>query len=366
MPSAAPSTAVLPSVGCVVTPRDTACQDSRSLRRRREVQSSQRPLGLAHGLRESSRDRAVPPGQHRVHGRGVRRGRGLRVQATTPCATTRTPIHPSAATCVTSQPAAAPTPGANPARARARSTTAATASTTTATARSTRQDEHCIGACSNNESGFNGNIAGQNNAPCKMDCYFDRRHGRRQRRLLLEPHAATRTSRSWRRAAPTIPTQVPGQQELRRLPDHAVRPVRWEHELHAVATGATADRWFRTAATASAAACSRSCLPRQNVNGTMMKVGVYLGSSSRRKPRQLHLDVILAGNPTRSSVTSACRSRPASTPATTASSASASRLPPDCTEQSCPTGVQKCGLPGQQPCPDGQYCVTGCCAVNPN
>ncbi|PKN36298.1 MAG: hypothetical protein CVU63_16950, partial [Deltaproteobacteria bacterium HGW-Deltaproteobacteria-20] len=37
-------------------------------------------------------------------------------------------------------------------------------------------------------------------------------------------------------------------------------------------------------------------------------------------------------------------------------------LPPECNnQQQCPTGVQACGLPGQDPCPDGFYCITGCC-----
>lgn len=37
----------------------------------------------------------------------------------------------------------------------------------------TISDKDCLGPCQNNESGFYGNIPGQNNAPCKMDCYFD-------------------------------------------------------------------------------------------------------------------------------------------------------------------------------------------------
>lgn len=34
-------------------------------------------------------------------------------------------------------------------------------------------DSDCFGVCDNNESGFEGQIPGQNAAPCKMDCYFD-------------------------------------------------------------------------------------------------------------------------------------------------------------------------------------------------
>src|SRR5258706_312705 len=39
------------------------------------------------------------------------------------------------------------------------------------------EDPNCLGACQNNEAGFSGNIPGQNNAPCKMDCYFDQDTG---------------------------------------------------------------------------------------------------------------------------------------------------------------------------------------------
>src|SRR5262249_51732889 len=33
-------------------------------------------------------------------------------------------------------------------------------------------DPDCLGACQNNEAGFYGSIPGQNNAPCKSDCYW--------------------------------------------------------------------------------------------------------------------------------------------------------------------------------------------------
>jgi hypothetical protein len=38
-------------------------------------------------------------------------------------------------------------------------------------------DPECLGACQNAEDTFAGNIPGQNNAPCKHDCYFDKDTG---------------------------------------------------------------------------------------------------------------------------------------------------------------------------------------------
>ncbi len=38
-------------------------------------------------------------------------------------------------------------------------------------------DPDCLGPCQNNEAGFQGNIPGQNNAPCKADCYWDKDSG---------------------------------------------------------------------------------------------------------------------------------------------------------------------------------------------
>jgi hypothetical protein len=33
--------------------------------------------------------------------------------------------------------------------------------------------------------------------------------------------------------------------------------------------------------------------------------------------------------------------------------------------QECPPGAQACGLPGQDPCPAGSFCITGCCQLLP-
>ena len=38
-------------------------------------------------------------------------------------------------------------------------------------------DDQCLGPCDNTEDSFYGGIPGQNNSPCKSDCYFDQDTG---------------------------------------------------------------------------------------------------------------------------------------------------------------------------------------------
>jgi len=42
-----------------------------------------------------------------------------------------------------------------------------------------------------------------------------------------------------------------------------------------------------------------------------------------------------------------------------------STLPPECAEPSCPSDRQRCAEGCEPRCPEGQYCVTGCCAPVP-
>jgi hypothetical protein len=104
------------------------------------------------------------------------------------------------------------------------------------------------------------------------------------------------------------------------------------------------------------------------INGQALKTGVYLGSSaSTQSPGTCTMDVILAGNPAPQQCHK-CVQVPScvNTCGTCEICVGKPDPGPSCTEQTCPTGVQKCGLSGQLPCPDGQYCVTGCCVTNPS
>ncbi len=41
-------------------------------------------------------------------------------------------------------------------------------------------------------------------------------------------------------------------------------------------------------------------------------------------------------------------------------------IDPSCTPaQQCPGGEQPCGIAGQDACPSGYYCITGCCQPLP-
>ena len=39
-------------------------------------------------------------------------------------------------------------------------------------------------------------------------------------------------------------------------------------------------------------------------------------------------------------------------------------LPPGCVVQECEGEQQACGQPGQDPCPVGSFCLTGCCVAD--
>jgi hypothetical protein len=41
-------------------------------------------------------------------------------------------------------------------------------------------------------------------------------------------------------------------------------------------------------------------------------------------------------------------------------------LPASCDPcERCPEGRQPCGLPGEARCPEGEWCITGCCVASP-
>jgi hypothetical protein len=233
------------------------------------------------------------------------------------------------------------------------------------------EDPDCLGACQNNEAGFFGAIPGQNRAPCKMDCYFDQDTGAGnddcEWNHRCDPHEV----------APAFdPETGCNYDEKEKFPG-----------------GATcADKRAMQSATCKKVCgpltpngcdCFGCCVIPPSMSTTE---GVWLGSFDAN------------GKPTcdLAHATDKGRCRPCQIVQGCWNSCGRcelcigkNTLPPDCygppvpdggvrpdggrapdggltipdggIPGQCEPGVQPCGLPGQPPCGQGFYCITGCC-----
>jgi hypothetical protein len=200
-------------------------------------------------------------------------------------------------------------------------------------------DNDCFGVCDNNESGFKGEIPGQNSAPCKMDCYFDGDSGAGNDDCYwshecdpFEPQDSCEYDPS-----ASIPGTSLSCAELNdfqsQICDDICGPV--------VPNGCD---------------CFGCC---EVVTGSGTYT-IYLGSEDGSgdgscnsdgidDPAQCHpctqVDACL-------NTCSGCEVCFGQT-----------ELPPGCTVQECSGEQQPCGQAGQDPCPSGQFCTTGCCTA---
>ncbi len=207
-------------------------------------------------------------------------------------------------------------------------------------------DGQCIGPCDNNEDGLHPSIPGGNMAPCKLDCYFDGDTGSGNddchwdhRCDPLEPQAE-KPNCAYNPDGPGV--NCPDEQS----------PACLEFCLPLVPNGCD---------------CFGCCeLPAES--GEF----VFIGSENADKDPTCEL----------SSATDPDLCHPC-TPVEECYNdcghcelcLGKTELPPDCFDpdggaggsgEQCPPGQQPCGLPGQDPCPPGWYCITGCCVEPPS
>jgi hypothetical protein len=219
------------------------------------------------------------------------------------------------------------------------------------------QDRECLGSCQNNESGFSGDIPGQNNAPCRSDCYFDQDTGPGNDSCewdhRCDPHEVA-------------PDFYP-EQGCNYNPDYSF------------GGGVTC----QTRQQSQPAVCATVCGPL-TPNGcdcfgcctippsTSTTEGVFLNSknsagvptcdlASAADPTKCHPCQIVQSCFKTCGRCQLCVGKP--------------DVPADCYETpdggggtsdggvplQCPGGEQPCGLPGQPVCPSRFFCVTGCC-----
>lgn len=192
-------------------------------------------------------------------------------------------------------------------------------------------DPECTGACDNTESSLTLGIPGGNNAPCRLDCYFDQDTG-----------AGNDACYSDQQCDPTSPN--PGGSRCSYDPNINL------------GGGLTCS----TSQTMQSAQCASVCGPLVPngcdcfgcCNLLPDGGGVFLGAT----------DCTLDGGCPACQQVTACLN----TCERCELCLGKTSLPPDCFDggaqpQVCPADAGACGLPGQPRCGAGEYCVTVCC-----
>lgn len=207
-------------------------------------------------------------------------------------------------------------------------------------------DTQCLGPCDNTEDSFFGDIPGQNNSPCKSDCYFDQDTG------------SGNDDCYWSHKCDPLevaPAYSPEGSQCSYNPSSNIAGY----------NGSCA-----TAFNAQSATCLGYCGPLTpngcDCFGCCSIPGapttVWLGSENPAGTGSCNLATV--NDPTKCkpcTQVTACLN----TCAHCEVCIGKPDLPPDCTSQQCPPGIQQCGQPGQNPCPESHTCITGCCQVTP-
>ena len=247
-------------------------------------------------------------------------------------------------------------------------------------------DPDCLGPCDDNESGYDGCISGQNNAPCKADCYFDQDTG------------SGNDDCYWNHKC----------DKLEVSPDYPPEGKQCAYNPNTTVSGSSQScaQLYKKQSTA----CGNYCGPL-TPNGCdcfgccELPAGsgkyVYLGSTSddSGKCAMATCDLAHVKDPTKckpctpvkgclntclhcelclgkAKLPADCLPKPppdggAGSGGTTGTGGSGTGgsgtggSGGGCGGQICPPGVQPCGLSCQPPCPSGQYCNTGCCVNVP-
>jgi hypothetical protein len=202
------------------------------------------------------------------------------------------------------------------------------------------QDPHCIGTCSNNETGFKGEISGQNNAACKMDCYFDQDSGAGNDDCHWDHRCDPNTPQGSDGCAYDPNHKFPGNKSCTDYFNAQSAQCAGNMSSPTPATG------YCGPLVPNGCDCFGCCVFPQ------VSYPVYLGSSqSTQSPGTCNMNTL--NDPTKCKQ---CVQVPSclNTCGNCELCVGKPTLPPECTEQTCPAGKQKCGLPGQSPCPSGQ------------
>jgi hypothetical protein len=201
------------------------------------------------------------------------------------------------------------------------------------------QDPECLGPCDNTEGpALAAGIGGQTGGPCKADCYFDFGNG------------AGNDNCMWDHRCDTLMPEMGCPYEQNRVGGRDCPAMQEQKCLD-----------FCRPLTPNGCDCFGCCtFPQLAGMGPQGSDGyVWIGN----------LDSNNNGTCTLASILDPVKC-PRCTPQQSCWNPcgmcevciGAPPPPPSCNpSQQCSVGVQPCGLAGQAPCPDGYYCITGCC-----
>ena len=211
-------------------------------------------------------------------------------------------------------------------------------------------DPECTGPCDDTENSYYGGIPGQNNAPCRQDCYFDRDTGSGNDQCYWS-HECDPDS-----VAPEFPPS--GDSQCAYNPDASIP-----------GSNSTCDELSATQASACLATCQPltpngcdcfGCCELPAESGKF----VWIGSTTQNVGTcdAAHVDDPSACRP----CTQVRSCRNTCDPCEVCVGRTAPSPSCDMTSSArCPDSVAACGQPGEPACGAGYYCITGCCAATP-
>ena len=211
-------------------------------------------------------------------------------------------------------------------------------------------DPECTGPCDNTENSYYGDIPGQNNAPCRQDCYFDQDTGSGNDQCHWSHQCDPKS----------IAPEYPPSGEAR---------CAYQQDADIPGSDSTCDGLKA----AQASACLDICLPI-TPNGcdcfgccelpAASGNFVWIGSTAQNVGTcdAAHVTDPSACHPCTQvrSCLNTCDSCEVcvgqTSPAASCGGDSSAR---------CPASIAACGQPGEPDCGPGFYCITGCCAAAP-
>jgi hypothetical protein len=237
----------------------------------------------------------------------------------------------------------------------------------------TGSDLNCLGPCQDNEAGLAGLIPGQNNAPCKMDCYFDADSGggndgcewdhecdpflpgdevKCDNLKDVQLVGGNPKTYCWAATpAPPRPTSIPAG-DPGDIAAYSTQPTSCWDFTDPVAPGDN----YCGPLVPNGCDCFGCCLIPGMANP------IYLGSTDAAGVNTCTIESL--GDPTKCSP---CTQVPGclNTCATCEICVGKPVPEPECECQVCRDGQQLCGGPCGTPCAPGFFCNTGCCTPVP-